>query len=84
MLITKETLTDMIVKYLNRKIDKVELVDWAEDMICNGEIVEERSNLIMEILGRLGLSDVKEFGLSWDDCYDYLQKLGHKVTVMVA
>lgn len=84
MVVTKEVLTNMIVEYLNRKIGKDRLVDWAEDMICNAEFSEKDANLIKEILSYLGLADVKEFGLSWDDCYNYLHKLGHKVTVMVA
>jgi hypothetical protein len=27
------------------------------------------------------LADVKEFGLSWDDCYSYLRNLGYNVKV---
>lgn len=84
MSVTKEILTDMIIKYLNRQMGKDELVDWAENMICKEEFVEQDAHLIMEILSHIGLADVKEFGLSWDDCYEYLHKLGHKVTVMVA
>ena len=84
MVITKEILTNMLVKYLNREITKDELVDWAENMICDVEFSESEADLIKKILSRLGLADVKEFGLSWDDCYNYLHELGHNVTVSVA
>ena len=84
MVVTKEILTDMLVKYLNREITKDELVDWAENMICDAEFSEKDANLIKKVLSHLGLADVKEFGLSWDDCYNYLHELGHDVTVMVA
>ena len=82
--VTKEILTDMLTKYLNRRMTKEELVDWAENMIRDAEFENKDSGLIRKILGRLGLADVKEFGLSWDDCYDYLHGLGHDVTVMVS
>jgi len=36
-----------------------------------------------EILSHLGVADVKEFGLSWDECYDYLSRLGYRVKVSV-
>ena len=35
--------------------------------------------MIKEILSHLGVADVKEFGLSWDECYDYLSRLGYRV-----
>lgn len=84
MIITKETLTNMIEEYLNRQITKAELVDWAENMVCDAEFEEENADLIRKILSYLGLSDVKEFGLSWDDCYNYLHELGHSVEVLVS
>ena len=84
MLVTKEVLTNMLVKYLNREMTKDELVDWAENMICDAKFPEEDTVLIKNILSHLGLADVKEFGLTWDDCYNYLHKLGHDVAVTVA
>ena len=83
MLVTKDSLTKMIADYLNRRITRDELVDWAENMICHAEFKEGEEGLIRKVLGRLGLADVKEFGLSWDDCCDYLHELGHKVAVTI-
>jgi len=84
MLVTREILTNMLAKYLNREITKNELVDWAENMICDAEFPEKDINLIKKVLSHIGLADVKEFGLTWDDCYTYLHELGHDVTVKVA
>ena len=83
MTVTKEILTNMLVDYLNRRITKDELVDWAENMICDAEFEDKHAVLIKKILSHLGLADVKEFGLSWDECYTYLCELGHNVSVMV-
>lgn len=38
---------------------------------------------IREITGRLGLADVREFGLTWEDCEGYLSRLGYRAKVDV-
>lgn len=83
MRITKEVVGGKLLQYINREITLAELVDWAEKMICEEEFEESQSELIREILGRIGLADVKEFGLTWDDCYEYLKRLGYQVNVEV-
>ena len=83
MKVTKEDIVDKILAYLNRSITLEQMVDWAERMICEAEYDERDFELIKEILSHLGVADVKEFGLSWDECYDYLSRLGHRVKVTV-
>ena len=81
MIITRKLLADMLVKYINREIDLSRLVNWAEDMIREADFEDTSFELIRDILARIGLSDVREFGLTWDDCHDYLHKLGYDVKV---
>jgi hypothetical protein len=81
MKVTKEEVTNKILAYLNRSISLEQIVDWAEDMICEAEYEEKDFELIKDILGHLGLADVREFGLSWDDCYSYLSRLGYRVKI---
>jgi len=83
MKITKEEVVNKLVSYLNRSINLEELVHWAENAICEAEYDERDFELIRNILGHLGLADVREFGLSWDDCYNYLSQLGFQVKVTV-
>lgn len=84
MVITKKTVTDQILKYINRKISLDDLVDWAENAIQEADFDKHDVNLLRDIVGRLGLADVKEFGLTWDDCYEHLHKLGYDVSVTVS
>ena len=70
-----------LLQYINREITLSELIDWSEKMICEGEIEESQAELIQGILGHIGLADVREFGLTWDDCYEYLKRLGYRVSV---
>lgn len=84
MIVTKKLLASMLLKYINREIDLSSLIDWAEEMIKEADLENENFELLRDILARIGLADVREFGLSWDDCYDYLHKLGYDVKVEVS
>ena len=81
MLVTRKKLVDMLLKYINRTIDLTNLVDWSEEMIREADFENGSFELIRDILARIGLADVREFGLTWDDCYDYLHKLGYDIKV---
>lgn len=81
--VTKKDIAKKILSYLNRSITLEQIVNWAENMICEAEYEEKDFELIKEVLSRLGLADVKEFGLSWDDCYNYLSRLGYQVKVSI-
>ena len=81
--VSKEDVASKILAYLNRSISLEQIVDWAEDMVSEAEYNERDFELIRDILSHLGLADVREFGLSWDDCYNYLSRLGYRVKVTV-
>jgi hypothetical protein len=81
MTLTKRELAERLMKYINREIDLPTLVSWAEDMIRDADFENGSFELIRSILAHIGLADVREFGLSWDDCYDYLHRLGYDVRV---
>ena len=81
MLVTRKKLVDMLLKYINRTIDLTNLIDWSEEMIREADFENGSFELIRDILARIGLADVREFGLTWDDCYDYLHKLGYDIKV---
>ena len=83
MLVTKELVSDQLLAYLNHTISLEQLVDWAEDALNEGELETQNSEVLRDIIARLGLADVQEFGLSWDDCYQFLARLGYQVQVRV-
>ena len=83
MVITKKILVDKLIQYINRQIDLAALVSWSEDMIQEADLEDKDHPLLRDILSRIGLADVREFGLSWDDCYDYLHKLGFDVKIQL-
>jgi len=83
MLVTKDILTEKLTDYLNDKISLNDLVDWAERVFCDADFNKKDFELIRDILARLDLADVKEFGLSWEDCREYLHRLGHTAKVSI-
>lgn len=84
MLVTRKMLANMLIKYINRDIDLTSLISWAVEMTKEADFEDKDFELLRDILARIGLADVREFGLSWDDCYDCLHKLGYDVNVEVS
>ena len=81
MLITRKTVAEELTAYLNRQVSLERLVDWAEDTLNAGDLDDQDFDLLRDILARVGLADVREFGLSWDDCTNFLSQLGYTVQV---
>ena len=83
-MITRQIVADKIADYLHGKVSQAELVDWAERAIMEGDFDEVDVDLLTDIVGRLGLADVAEFGLRWQDCEEFLRKLGYRAKVIVS
>ena len=84
MKITRQTTADKLSDYLHGKITQAELVDWAEHAMMDADFEPADADLLADIIGRLGLADVAEFGLRWQDCEDFLRRLGYRATVSVS
>lgn len=82
-MITKRNIAAKLSEYLRRQLTLSELVDWAERAMLEGEFEEGDRDILRDIVARLGLADVKEFGLAWEDCEQYLARLGYQVSVEV-
>ena len=65
MKITRQIAADKIADYLHGKLSQAELVDWSERAMMDSEFDEADTEVLAEIIGRLGLADVAEFGLRW-------------------
>jgi hypothetical protein len=81
MIITRKLLAEMLIKYINRGVDLSTLIHWAEEMMRENDFESDSFEMVRDILAHIGLADVREFGLTWDDCYEYLHRLGYHVKV---
>jgi hypothetical protein len=84
MKITRRVVADKIADYLHGKVSQAELVDWAERAMMDADFDEAHTEVLSDTVGRLGLSDVTEFGLRWQDCEEFLRRLGYRAKVIVS
>ena len=83
MTITKQTVAGKIAAYLHHELTLAQLVDWAETTMLDGELAERDAKILSSVIARLGVADVRAFGLAWDDCEELLHKLGFSPRVEV-
>jgi hypothetical protein len=77
MTITKQAVATKLAAYLRHEVSRAELVDWAESVVMDGEFTEADAATLSGIVARLGLADVRAFGLTWEDCEEMLRQLGY-------
>jgi hypothetical protein len=83
MIITRQTVAEKIASYLRHETTLGQLVDWAEKALMDEEFDEPNARVLSEVISRLGVADVRAFGLAWEDCEDLLKKLGYAARVEV-
>jgi hypothetical protein len=81
MTITKQTVANKIAAYLRHDISLAELVNWAEEAMMEGEFEEQDMAAVSGVVSRLGVADVRAFGLAWEDCEQLLRQLGYTARV---
>ncbi|HEX3857480.1 MAG TPA: hypothetical protein VHY30_09320 [Verrucomicrobiae bacterium] len=83
MKVTRQIVAEKLADYLHGEASQAGLVDWAERAMMEADFEERDAELLADIVGRLGLADVAEFGLRWEDCENFLHKLGYRAHVEV-
>jgi hypothetical protein len=83
MTITKKTVADKIAAYLHHEMTLAQLVDWSENVLMEGELADRDATTISSVIARLGVADVRAFGLAWEDCEELLHRLGFSPRVEV-
>jgi hypothetical protein len=83
MLITKTIVADKIAAYLHHDITLAQLVDWAERAMMEDEFDDDGLPAIRSAVSRLGVADVRAFGLTWEDCEQLLRELGFAARVNI-
>ena len=83
MLITKQTVAAKLAAYLRHDVSLPQLVDWAERALMEGEFAEADASILSQVVARLGVADVRAFGLTWEDCEQLLSALGFSARVEI-
>jgi hypothetical protein len=64
MTITRQTVAEKLAAYMHHQTPLVELVDWAENAVMAGEFPPTDAPMLTQVVARLGLADVRAFGLT--------------------
>jgi hypothetical protein len=83
MLVTKRTAAEKLTAFLHHEISLAQLVDWAETALLDGEFADQDTEALRFVVSRLGVADVRAFGLTWEDCENLLDRLGYRTRVEV-
>ena len=83
MNITRATVAEQIAGYLQHRLSLADLVGWAENAMQEGEFDERDFDAVRDVVARLGVADVRAFGLAWEDCEQLLKRLGYSARVSV-
>jgi hypothetical protein len=82
MKVTRELAAAKLADYLHHDLSLQDLVCWAEGALMDGEMPADDPAL-RDVVARLGLADVRAFGLGWEDCEDFLSRLGYRAKVEI-
>lgn len=83
MLVTRKLVVEKLKDYLTHRISLQDLTHWAESAMMDAEFDENEIEPLSDVISKLGLADVRDFGLTWEDCEDYLMRLGYRAQVAV-
>ena len=83
MTITAKQVAGKLAAYLHHRISLAQLVDWAERAMMEGDFRARNLERIRDVVARLGLADVRAFGLTWEDCEQFLDSLGYSARVEI-
>ena len=81
--ITRQTVVDKLAAYLQHELSLPALVTWAETALMEGEFERNHFGEIRDVVARLGVADVRTFGLTWEDCEQLLKRLGYSAHVHI-
>jgi len=82
-MITRDVLASQIRNYLQHRITRAALVEWAEHAMMDEEFDTRDFDTLRDITARLGLADAREFGVTWEEFEGYLSQLGYRTKVDV-
>ena len=81
--ITRQMVADTLAAYLQHDLSLADLVAWAESAMMDGEFEPQHFAAIRDVVARLGVADVRAFGLTWEDCELLLKRLGYAAHVQI-
>ena len=81
--VTRASAARKLQAYLQGRISSAALVEWAEQVMLKGDFAPSDAVVLRKVVPRLGVADVRAFGLGWTDCTRLLRQLGFRTRIEV-
>ncbi len=78
---TRADVIEKLEEYLRQRLSLADLVDWAERVMMAGDFADAEYDVLREVVARLGVADVRAFGLTWEECEQLVARLGYRAEV---
>ena len=82
-MITRQQVASKLTDYLRHRLSIDQLADWAASALMEDDFEEADMDLLSDVLSRIGLANVRNFGLSWEDCENFLSRLGYRIDLTI-
>jgi hypothetical protein len=82
-MITRGDVAAKVEGYLRSQVPLDGLVDWAERAIMEEELEGGKGGALQDVIARLGLIDVREFGLTLEECRELMRRIGYRLEVQL-
>jgi hypoxanthine phosphoribosyltransferase len=79
--LTRGAILRQLSAYLNHETALSKLIAWAQDTLARGDLSPDDERLLRDLVARAGVPGSDTFGLSMEDCRDFLNRLGHELWV---
>ncbi len=83
MRITRQLAARKLQAYLKGRLETAALVEWVEQAMMKGDVAPADAAVLRKVVPRLGVADVRGFGLEWSDCARMLRQLGFRARIDV-
>lgn len=81
--ITRKTVVEKLAAYLHHELSLASLVAWAESAMMDGKFDPAHLSTVRDVAARIGVADVRAFGLTWEDCEQLLTQLGYSAQISI-
>jgi hypothetical protein len=82
-MITRRIVAEKLTAYLQHSLPLPALVHRAEMALMESNFDVSDINVTRNIVARIGVADVRAFGLTWDECEEMLKNPGYTVHLQI-
>jgi hypoxanthine phosphoribosyltransferase len=79
--LTRGAILQQLSGYLNQEVTLAELVAWSRDTLADGALSPDDESVLRDLVQRAGQPDGERYGLTLEDCHEFLKRLGREMQV---